>query len=49
MAHRVFIDCDHKRVMTYTPGDSSLYFKGISMMLYPRPCTILDGTDRRKA
>ena len=44
-AHRVAIDCDRKKVTTYTPGGSRFIFKGISMMLYPRPCMILNGTD----
>ena len=43
--HRVVIDCDRRRVTAHTPNDDVLYFRGISMMLYPRLCTILDGTD----
>ena len=45
MAHRVVINCDHRRVTTHTPNDVVLYFRGISMMLYPISCTILDGKD----
>ena len=44
-AHRVIIDCDRRRVIAYTRMVIVLCFGGISMMLYPRPCTILDGTD----
>ena len=45
MAHRVIIDCDHRRVISHTLDDVVLYFRGISVMLDPRPCMILDGTD----
>ena len=44
-AHRVIIDYDRKWVTAYTPDVVTLYFKCISMALYPRLCTILDGTD----
>ena len=44
-AHRVVIDCDRRRVIAYTRMVIVFCFRGISMMLYPRPCTILDGTD----
>ena len=44
-AHRVVIDCDRRRVIAYTQDGDYVLFQGISMMLYPRPCTILDGTD----
>ena len=44
-AHRVVIDCDRGWVTAYTQDFIVLRFRGRSMMLYPRPCTILDGTD----
>ena len=43
-AHRVIIDCDRRRVTTYTLNDVCVMFQGISMMLCPKPCTILGGT-----
>ena len=42
--HRVVIDCNRKRVTAYTPDMFVLCFKGIIMMIYPKSCTILDGT-----
>ena len=45
MAHRVVIDCDRRWVTAYTQDVIVLHFKGRSMMLYPRPCTTLDGVD----
>ena len=42
--HRVVIGCDRKRVTAYTPYGICFMFMGISMMLYPKPCTTLDGT-----
>ena len=45
MAHRAVIDCDSRRITTYTQNGILLCFKGISMMLYPRPCTTLGGVD----
>ena len=44
-AHRVIIDCDRRWVNAYTQDDIVLHFKGISMMLYPRPCTTPNGVD----
>ena len=44
-AHRIVIDCDSKRITTYTQNGIVLCFKGISMMLYPRPCTTPGGVD----
>ena len=41
-AHRVVIDCDRKRITAYT--QDNVCVRGISTMLYPKPCTILDGT-----
>ena len=43
-AHRVVIDCDCRRVTTYIGIMFVLCFMGISMMLYPKPCTTLGGT-----
>ena len=44
-AHRVVIDCDRRWVTAYTQDVIVLRFRGRSMMLYPRPCTTLDGVD----
>ena len=44
-AHRVVIDCDRRRVTTYTQDVIMLRFKGRGIMLYPRPCTTPDGVD----
>ena len=47
-AHRVVIDCDSKRIITYTPDDIRVTFQGAkhrSMMLYPRPFMTLNGVD----
>ena len=44
-AHRVVIDCDHRRVTTYTQDGICITFQGISMMLYLEPCMTLGGTD----
>ena len=41
MAHRVVIDYDSRRIIAYTQDDIVLRFRGISIMLYPRLCTIL--------
>ena len=45
MAHRVVIDCNRRWVTTYTQDVIVLHFIGRSMMLYPRPCTTLNGVD----
>ena len=45
MTHRVFIDCDRRWVTAYTQDVIVLRFRGRGMMLYPRPCTTLDGVD----
>ena len=45
MAHRVVIDCDRRWVNAYTQDNIVLRFRGISMMLYPRPCTTPDEVD----
>ena len=39
LAHRIVIDYDSWRITDYTQDGIVLRFKGISMMLYPRPCT----------
>ena len=44
-SHRVIIDCDRRWVITYTQDGIMLHFRGISMMLYPRPCTTPRGVD----
>ena len=44
-AHRVVIDCDRRWVNANTQDDIVLCFRGISMMLYPRPCTTPDGVN----
>ena len=44
-AHRVVINCDRRWVTAYTHDVIVLHFRGRSMMLYPRPCTTLDGVD----
>ena len=44
-AHRIVIDCDSRRITTYTHNGIVLCFKGIRMMLYPRPCTTPGGVD----
>ena len=43
MAHRVFIDCDRRRVIAYTLDGICVMFRGISMTLYPKSCTTLSG------
>ena len=43
--HRVVIDCDRRWVTAYTQDDIVLRFRGISIMLYPRPCTTPSGVD----
>ena len=40
-AHRVVIDCDSRRITTYTRDGIRVIFRGRSMILYPRPCTTL--------
>ena len=45
MTHRGIIDCDRRRVIAYTLDAIVLYFKGRSMMLYPRPCMTPGGVD----
>ena len=43
--HRVFIDCDRRRVTAYTPGDVCVTFQGDKHDAIPQDsCTILDGT-----
>ena len=42
-AHQVVIDCDSRRIIAYTQDGIVLRFRGISMMLYPRPCTTPGG------
>ena len=42
-AHQVVIDCDRRRITAYTRMVFVLLFRGISMMLYPRPGTTLGG------
>ena len=44
-AHRVVIDCDRRWVTAYRQDEIVLHFMGISMMLYPRPCTTPSGVD----
>ena len=44
-AHRVVIDCDCRWVIAYTQDGIVLCFRGISMMLYPRPCITPGGVD----
>ena len=44
MVYQVVIDRDRKRVTIYTPDGVCFMFKGISMMLYPNPCTNIDDT-----
>ena len=43
--HRVVIDCDSRRITAYTQDGIVLRFRGLSMMLYPRPCTTPGGVD----
>ena len=45
MAHRVVIDYDSRRITAYTQDSIVLRFRGISIMLYPRPCTTLGEVD----
>ena len=45
-AYQVVIDCDRRRILPIHGIVFVLYFRGISMMLYPKSCTILGGTDR---
>ena len=45
MAHRVVIDYDSRKITAYTQDGIVLRFRGISMMLYPRPCTTPGGVD----
>ena len=42
--HRVVIDCDRRRVTTYTLDGNCVTFKGISMTLYLESYTNLGGT-----
>ena len=42
-AHRVFIDCERRRVTAYTQDDIRVNFQGDKLMSYPRPCTTPDG------
>ena len=44
-AHRVIIDYDSRRITAYTQDGIVLRFRGISMMLYPRPCITHGGVD----
>ena len=44
-AHRVVIDCDRRWVTAYTQDGIVLRFRGISMILYLRPCTTPSGVD----
>ena len=44
-AHRVVIDCERRRVTTYTHDGIRVSFKGTSTMFYPRPCMTSDGTN----
>ena len=44
-AHIVVIDCDCRWVTAYKQDVIVLRFRGRSMMLYPKPCTIPDGVD----
>ena len=44
-AHRVVIGRDCRRVTAYTQDGVYVIFKGISLMLYPRPCETLDVTE----
>ena len=43
--HTVVIDCDRRWVTAYTQDVIMFRFRGSSMMLYPRPCTTLNGVD----
>ena len=43
--HQVVIDCDSRRTTAYTHDGIMLRFRGIIMMLYPRPCTTPGGVD----
>ena len=45
IAHRVVIDCERRRVTTYTHDGIRVSFKGTSKIFYPRPCTTPDGTN----
>ena len=42
-AHRVVHDCDRRRKLPTHRMMFVLCFKGIRKMLYPKPCTTLDG------
>ena len=42
--HRVIIDYDRMRLLPTHQMMFVLCFKGIGTMLYPKPCTTLDGT-----
>ena len=42
-AHRVVLDYDRRCVTAYTQDIIVLHLRGRSMMLYPIPCTNLDG------
>ena len=44
-AYRVLIDCECRRLPPTHRMVLVLRFRGISTMLFPIPCTILDGTD----
>ena len=44
-AHIVINYCDRRWVTAYTHEDIVLHFRGRSMMLYLRPCTIPGGVD----
>ena len=44
-AHRVIIDYESRRIIAYIQDGIVLRFRGISMMLYPKPCTTPGGVD----
>ena len=44
-AYRVIMDCEYRRVTSYTQDGTRVMFQGKSTMLCPRPCTIPDGID----
>ena len=43
-AHRVVIDCDRRRVISYTPDGNCFMFQGNKQDALPKSCTTLDGT-----
>ena len=44
MAHQVIIDCDRRRVTTYTQDNVCVMFQGDIHYAYLEPCMTIGGT-----